>query len=235
LICLSFDTDHLDDERMREFVAEVPVPGAGTFFCTQPYEALDPKVHELCPHPTLEEGMDWDAELDRFRADFPDARGVRTHSCINSHLISIQFQRRGYQWVSMRDEPGRAGIVPYRESWGVWHLPIYYMDNMDFSAGDYWDDGAGEPFDKGLLERATGEEGLYVFDFHPIHLMLNSTSSEAYFERRDDFKTGKPIEELRCGGYGARSFYEELLSLMEGAGIDSTAMSDAVQGLSEAS
>lgn len=213
---------------MSEFVAEVPVSGAGTFFCTQAYAALDPGTHELCPHPTLESGEDWDAALDSICAEFPDARGIRPHSCINSHLLSIEFDRRGFDWVSARDDPGRVGIVPYREAWGVWHLPIYYMDNMDFSAADYWDGKAPKAFDRELLEAAVRDEGLYVFDFHPIHLLLNSTSAADYFDRRDDFIGGQPLEGLRCPGYGARSFYDDLLGLMADAGEVSHRMSDAV-------
>jgi hypothetical protein len=128
----------------------------------------------------------------------------------------------------MRDEPGRQGIAPYREAWGVWHMPIYYMDNMDFSAGDYWPDQPPKPFARDLIEAATSEPGLYVFDFHPIHLMLNSTSAEAYFDRRDRFKAGEPLSELRCEGYGAASYYHDLLALMEEAGIESAGISDAL-------
>lgn len=231
MICLSFDTDHLDGPRMEEFVRDIPVPGVGTFFCTGPYDALDGGPHELCPHPTLEEGGDWTAELDRKRSEFPEARGVRTHTCIDSHLISIEFNKRGFEWVSMRDEPGRQGIAPYREAWGVWHLPIYYMDNMDFSAGDFWPGDSGKPFARELLEVATSEPGLYVFDFHPIHLMLNSTSAEEYFARRDRFKAGEPLEQLRCEGYGAGEYYADLLGLMVESGIESVGMSDAMPSI----
>jgi hypothetical protein len=228
LICLSFDTDHVDQPRMEEFLRDVPFPGVGTFFCTERYEALDGGPHELCPHPTLEEGGDWTAELDRKREEFPEARGVRTHTCINSHPISIEFHRRGFEWVSARDEPGRRGITPYREAWGVWHVPIYYMDNMDFSFGDYWPGASDGPFGSELLEAATRESGLYVFDFHPIHLMLNSTSAQEYFARRDRFKAGEPIEELRCEGYGAGEYFADLVGLMREAELESVGISDAL-------
>jgi hypothetical protein len=227
LICLSFDTDHLDQRRMEEFVGEFPIPGAGTFFCTERYEALDGGPHERCPHPTLEEGGDWAAELDRYRAEFPDARGVRTHSCINSHPLSIAIRERGFEWVSARDEPGRTGIAPYREAWGVWHVPIYYMDNMDFSFGDFWPD-APAPFAREQLELATREPGLYVFDFHPIHLMLNSTSAAEYAARRDRFTAGEPLAEIRCEGYGAGDYYADLLALMGEADLESASISDAL-------
>ena len=209
-------------------MSSFPVPGEGTFFCTQRYQALDGGPHELCPHPTLDEDGDWTAELDRKRAEFPDARGVRPHTCINGHMISIEFKKRGFEWISARDEPGRQGIVPYREAWGVWHVPIYYMDNMDFSFGDFWPEAPAAPFGRELLEAATRQPGLYVFDFHPIHLMLNSTSAEEYFSRRDRFKAAEPLEEIRCEGYGASDYYADLVSLMQEAGVESVGISDAL-------
>ena len=48
-------------------------------------------------------------------------------------------------------------------------MPIYYMDNMDFSSGCFWKEGAGKPFSDTMIETALGDDGIYVFDFHPIH------------------------------------------------------------------
>jgi Polysaccharide deacetylase len=227
VICLSFDTDHLDEPRMREFVDTVRVPGAGTFFCTQRYEALS-APHEICPHPYLPEGADWDFELEAKRADFPEARGWRAHSCVYSHLLAQRIAADGYAYASAFDQFGRGGIEPSREAWGVWHLPIYYMDNLDFSLPRFWPGAAHRAFDPALIETVLADDGIYVFDFHPVHLLLNSTSAESYFERRGAFVAGAPLEDLRCTGYGARSFYDDLCTAMGGAGMESISMYDAL-------
>jgi hypothetical protein len=228
MICLSFDTDHLDESRMREFAASVPVPGAGTFFCTRRYEALG-VPHELCPHPYLPEGGDWDGELAAKRVEFPDALGWRAHSCVYSHLLAQRIAADGYLYASAYDQLGRAGIEPVREAWGVWHLPIFYMDNLDFSLGRFWPAAGHRPFDPALIRAALSDEGLYVFDFHPVHLLLNSTSAEAYFERRDAFVAGAPLSRLRCPGYGTRSFYDDLCAAMAEADVESRTMVDALR------
>jgi hypothetical protein len=173
MICLSFDTDHVDEARMREFLATVPVPGAGTFFCTHRYEALG-APHELCPHPYLPDGADWDAELTSMRAAFPEARGWRAHSCVYSHMLAQRIAADGYAYASAYDQLGRVGLEPNREAWGVWHLPIYYMDNLDFSHGRFWPEGTHRPFDGDLITAALAHEGIHVFDFHPVHLLLIS-------------------------------------------------------------
>ena len=228
MICLSFDTDHIDDSRMREFVDTVPVPGAGTFFCTQRYEALS-APHELCPHPYLPEGAEWDSELAAMRAEFPEARGWRAHSCVYSHMIAQRIAADGYVYASAFDQFGRVGIEPSREAWGVWHLPIYYMDNLDFSHERFWPGGTHRPFERALIDAALTHDGIHVFDFHPVHLLLNSNSAGAYLERRDAFVAGEPLDDLRCTGYGTRNFYDDLCAAMREAGVDSTSMHDALR------
>jgi hypothetical protein len=228
MICLSFDTDHVDEARMREFLETVPVPGAGTFFCTQRYEVLG-APHEVCPHPYLPEGGDWDAELAAMRSLFPDARGWRAHSCVYSHLLAQRIADDGYVYASAYDQLGRVGIEPSREAWGVWHMPIYYMDNLDFSLGRFWPRAEHRPFDPALIEAVLANDGTYVFDFHPVHLLLNTTSAEAYFERRDRFVAGAALDELRCSGYGARSFYDDLCAAMHGTGVESRSMHAALR------
>jgi hypothetical protein len=153
---------------------------------------------------------------------------VRTHACINSHMLSMEFRRRGFEWLSAREEPGRRGIAPYREPWGLWHVPIYYMDNLDFSFRDFWPDVPTTSFRRELLEVAITEPGIYVFDFHPIHLMLNSTSARPYLSRRDRFIAGEPLDAIRCEGYGAGDYYRELVGLMEAADLGSLRISDSL-------
>ncbi len=229
MICLSFDTDHLNAARMEEFLSAIAIPGSATFFCTERYPALDPDLHELCPHPDFAPGSDRSQVLDAAREMFPEARGVRPHTAINSHLLSIEFSKRGFEWISARDEPGRRGITPYREAWGLWHVPIYYMDNMDFSFSDFWPEEPAAPFARELLEAAVGEDGLYVFDFHPVHLLLNTSSAKEYLSRRDMFLAGEPTAAIRSPGYGSRDFYDELVALMDEAGIGSVTISDALE------
>lgn len=227
MISFSFDTDHLDERRMEEFLNLVPVPGHATFFCTQPYRCLEGARHELGPHAFLPAGGDWEAELNEKRADFPDATGWRSHSCVFSHMLAERLAQLGYRYVSTHDEPGCRHPVPYRQAWGLWHVPIYYMDNLDFSAPRFWPD-APRPFSAEVIDTALVGEGLYVFAFHPIHLLLNSPDAETYFVLRERWRRGEPVSELEFDGYGTRSFYEELVDAMDSAGVSSVSIADAL-------
>lgn len=227
MICFSFDTDHLDEARMEEFLELVPVPGTATFFCTQDYRCLEGTEHELGPHAFLPPGGDWDAELTAKRKAFPRAIGWRSHSCVFSHMLAEQLAELGYRYVSTHDEPGRKAPLPYRQAWGLWHVPIHYMDNLDFSAQRFWRD-APMPFSPVVIESALAGDGVYVFGFHPIHLMLNSPDAETYFLLRERWRCGEAVSDLRFKGYGTHSFYEDLLEAMDSAGIPSVSIAEAL-------
>jgi len=227
MICISFDTDRISDDRMREFLARVEIPGTATFFCTQLYDSLNESRYELGPHVYLPAGADWEEELRRKRADFPAAIGWRSHSCVFSHLLAEQLAQTGYEYVSVHDEMGRAGLQPVRHAWGLWHLPIFYMDNLDFSTSRFWRESE-EPFSQSYIETALSREGLYVFAFHPVHLMLNSPSAEEYFRRRDPFADGAAVEEVTYPGYGTLDFYDDLCAAMRDEGVESSSMRDAL-------
>jgi hypothetical protein len=233
MISLSFDTDHVDEGRMAEFLDLVPIPGRATFFCTTRYGALEATSHELNPHAFLPAGGEWEAELESKRRLFPDAVGWRSHSCVFSHMLAERLAALGYRYASTHDEPGRLDTTPYRQAWGLWQVPIYYMDNLDFSAQRFWGK-ALRPFDPNLIDRAVSGSGVYVFAFHPVHLLLNSPDAETYLRLRDDWTHGRPLESLRHRGYGTMSFYDELVSAMAETHTASVPLMDAVEAYAAA-
>jgi Polysaccharide deacetylase len=232
VICLTFDTDHIDEPAMERFLAVHPVPGDATFFCTQSYAALADTRHELAPHPTLDAGGDWRSELAAGRRQFPAAVSWRSHSCVFSHRIAEWLQQNGYRYVSVFDEIGSPGLRPNRLPWGVWHLPIYYMDSLDLGRTRLQPGGGDHLFDEGLLEQATSVEGLYVFDFHPIHLLFNTPSVEFYTAARSDLRTGTELARLRHPGRGAADFFATLCDRMRQCGLASIRISEVVDRLS---
>jgi hypothetical protein len=231
VICLSFDTDHVDDARLREFLELVQLPGRATFFCTQRFACLEATGHELCAHPYLEPGGDWDAVLATARSDFPDATGWRSHSCVYSHMLGLRLAHEGYVYASTQAELGRPAPQPYREAWGLWQVPIYYMDNLDFSLPRFWDEPGHVPFAGELIDRALANDGVYVFDFHPVHVLLNSPHAEWYLSRREALAGGAPLTDVRYDGYGAGSFLDELCARLRAAGAESHALREAVTAL----
>nr|WP_126465090.1 hypothetical protein [Candidatus Terasakiella magnetica] len=207
---------------MKEFFDLIPIPGKGTFFCTQFYDVLNNSKHESGPHPFLpaEQGG-WDKELNKMREMLPKAVGWRSHSCVISHPLTVWLKDNGYVYTSTYDQFLEDDIRPHRHAWGVWQVPIYYMDNMDFSYGEMHNQLDYQAFNISILEKSVSNDSLYVFDFHPIHLMLNTPNSTYYSDNKDLFQKNINIEELVYRGRGVRTFYLELLDLMNGKSMKS--------------
>lgn len=229
MISLTFDTDHMNEGRMADFLSDVEIPGAGTVYCTQSYDCLLNQRHELAPHPFLNKGLDWLKELKTKRAQFPKAVGWRAHSCVFSHTLAEWLAFNGYVYASTHDSFGQTNLRPTAHLWGIWHVPIYYMDNLDFSRGRFWPEFREKPFSRSLIDQAIASDSLSVFDFHPIHLMLNTPNPDWYADVRGRFISGEPVSKLRFNGYGTRSFYDELVDAMGKSGVRSVSSIDALR------
>src|SRR5262249_34224916 len=87
-------------------------------------------------------------------------------------------------------------------------------------------------FDRGMLDqlfetrRAQGDEYVYVFDFHPIHLALNTPSYDAYVSERDSYEAQGRVSGMAAKRRGARTYFDELLELMKVHGVSSRSISD---------
>ena len=228
MFCFSFDTDHMNNARMVEFLDDVKFPGKGTFFCTQVYDIFRNLDHEVGPHPYLGSSNNWEVELKQMRENFSHAKGWRSHSCVFSHILAEQVKKLGYDYVTTHEELGRPKIHPYHHAFGVWQMPIFYMDNLDFSRSNFWEDEEHKPFNKNLIDIALGNDGVYVFDFHPVHLLINTPNPDYYFKVRDSFLGGEAIADIRYDGYGTRNFFDELCHAAIQKGMRSQGMQDAL-------
>jgi hypothetical protein len=231
MICLTFDTDYMRNEDLERFLEEYPLPGRGTFFAHQYFPCLESTVHEICPHPWLQSLENWEDELKRATNIFPHRpEGIRIHSAVFSHVIAIVLKELGFKYSSNIDKLFQNNIKPYRHPWGIWELPIYYMDNMDFCISLNWQDIDHIPFNSNVINEAIYGEGLYVFDFHPLHIALNTSNHAKYLSVREKIiEHGYSPFDLRSNGRGVGEFFEELCSAIIKSGQQSYTCTEALQ------
>jgi hypothetical protein len=213
MICLTFDTDHMTDAWMKEFLGRFPIPGEATFFCHRSLESLIASRHELGPHPFIENLSSWQQDFRALAATLSrTVSGTRPHSCVFSHMVGVDLGKMGYTYVSQSNHIYQTGLRPYRHPWGLWELPIYYMDNMDFWIPKNWPTLGHEPFSPRIIDAALADpESLYVFDMHPLHIALNTRSHSDYEAVKVRvLQEGMSPFDLAVGGRGARVFFEEL-------------------------
>jgi hypothetical protein len=214
VIYLTFDTDHLTDERMSAFLARFMIPGDATFFCTQRFLALEKEQHsrhEIGLHPFLESSIDWIDTLRQLRENWPSSvqiDGIRSHSCVFSQRFGVNLHAHGYKYVSHMTPPPGTIISPFRYPWGIIEVPICYMDNMDLAYPNIL--RSHTPLNEAFLVEAISSDLPFVFDFHPLHILLNTTSPRAYAEW---WAMGCP-DDYTCEGVGVRSYFEKLTSML---------------------
>lgn len=212
MIAITFDTDWIVESAIKELNLIDSVPGNMTFFCTDYYPYLDgQKKVEIGLHPRLEWGSDWIKETKDLEKKFnAPIYGIRPHSLSYTQMYGIELAKMGYKYISQATYLYHQGLKLDRHPWGIYELPIYYMDSMDFTFQLNWETN-NVPFRFDIIEKAIyDEKGLYIFDFHPIHLLLNSPSIQFYHDNRNNYSNAKPYN-----GRGTKTFFDELCSEMK--------------------
>ena len=184
-IVLTLDVDWAPDCAI-DFVAEKLLSHhiRATWFITHPSPAIVrlkeyPHLFELGIHPNFLQGSTHgdspEAVLDHSMSLVPNAMSMRSHALVQSTPLLDQVMLRTpiTNDVSLfLPRLPNLGLVEYQRN-GRTLLRVPYFWEDDFEMENHvpsWELGA-------LLELGGGVK---VFDFHPIHVYLNSASPEAY-------------------------------------------------------
>lgn len=230
MIVLTFDTDYLSPEDLERFHERFPFPGQGTYFLWKPFHSVRLPRQEIGLHPYLEQTERWSETMTRFIDELGYRPAtVRPHSCVYSHFFGTELVKFGFESISQATYLYQTGLSAYRHPWGLWELPIYYMESMDFTYQHNWPKLGHQPFDSAVIDRSLTHPGLYVYDFHPLHVILNTSSYPQYQSVRAELvERGKSPFDLGFSGRGARTFFLELVEKMQRAGVESVTCSQAV-------
>lgn len=213
MISLSFDTDWMSSDAMSGFFGRYPELPPSTFFLHEFTSSLAmefQEVHEINPHPTINFGKKDNNHIEIEKNISRKPLGIRSHSCVSSHMLSIEWANSGYKYQSIEVDLGNSKLQTRPLAWGLYEVPIYYMDNMSLWANK---NKLGRYFTNlEYLAEAISTENSLVFDFHPIHIALN-TKSVGDYQLKKDLVLREMVDpwELGDSGIGIRSFFEQVL------------------------
>lgn len=144
--------------------------------------------------------------LDNYLTFVQDCKFIRSHNLTqNSRLMELFFEK-GIQFDLNDYIPYSSGIE--LKPWKIWNgltkIPFFWEDDLDFCRGNT--KKPGEYLQSG---------GIRVFNFHPIHIYLNSRKISNYEKTREYLDTPNKLKLYRENGYGVRNFFEDLLSNLE--------------------
>ena len=223
---ITLDVDWAPDHAIDAVAGElIERDVRATWFVTHASPAIDrlrdrPDLFELGIHPNFAPGSTHgetpDAVLDHCMAIVPEARSMRTHGLVQSSaLLALVRERTPVRVDASLFLPGANDLAPVDyplASGSIVRVPYLWEDDAEMLRPDpVWDAW-------GLAART---RGLAVFDFHPIHVVLNSADMRAYeaLKRRGlDGATAGDVASLRHDGVGAGTAFAGLLEGLAGGG-----------------
>ncbi len=210
-IYLTFDIDWAPDPVIEDTLGLLASAGVrATIFATHPTPALqdlDPTQFEIGIHPNfnpllLGQGGDYRIIVDQLLLAFPSARGARSHSLVQSSHILDHFVDAGLQYDCNVLSPYQHGLRPHVLHNGLVRIPYFWEDDLHFTYR--------RPF--ALADLELDSNGPSVFDFHPIHIYLNTDSVETYAVAKPHTSDAAGLRRSRNStNSGARDLLCELL------------------------
>ena len=193
-----------------------------TFFMTNELD-LDFKRHEIAIHPNFlssskkqSHSIDVDENernvLDDLLSKFPESKGARTHSLYYFNRLNNLFSDFGIKYISNIEMPFQSNIEPFLIRNNILQFPIYFMDDFLLKNKKYFPTKYKNVFNS--TNYVNGKVGLKVFDFHPIHIFINSASEEHYQQCKEHYHNPKALEKLRFKGQGIGTLFEDILKLL---------------------
>ena len=155
-------------------------------------------------------GRDADEVVDRLLAIVPEAKCVRSHSTTQSSGLLDLFARRGLSHECNSFIPVQSGIElkPWRLWTGLTRVPYFWEDDV---ACLYSCENALP------MSRLVSLAGIKVFDFHPVHIFLNTENMHRYEQAREWHRFPKKLLAHRYNGEGSRTRFLEILQLSSSA------------------
>lgn len=222
-IYITFDFDWADDDVLEDTIEIVEnAQIKATFFVTHETKHLsrlsNNSLIELGVHPNFRPLFErhndlWvgvDSILSNVRELVPEAQSIRCHSLVQSSPLLNLFCEHGYTHDVNQLIPIHSKMIlfPYYH-WNkkLIRVPFFWEDDihcLDLSSGLMSD----WPIDDCL-----NYMGIKVFNFHPIHLFLNTENLKRYEKTRSFHNQVRILKKHRFinGREGTRAFFLRLI------------------------
>jgi len=133
------------------------------------------KLFELGIHPNFlissTQGDSLRSVLTNLKKIVPEATTVRTHSLIQSIPLISEFHKFGIENDVSVLLPRTNGLSPhFSKYFKLIRFPYYWQDDIAMAEEENWE----------ISSIDYQENGLKIFDFHPIHIYLNSKTMMNY-------------------------------------------------------
>lgn len=214
-IFITFDIDWCSDEVLSytlDIIEKYNIKA--TFFVTHETKLLErmrvnPNI-ELGIHPNFNfllngdfrQGSSSKEVVQYYKKFVPNAVSVRSHSLTQGGSIFPIFEDEGFIYECNTFIPLQGGVqLPYRHTKQLIKVPHIFEDDVRELYEDEWD-----------LKKYLDYKGIKVFDFHPIHIFLNSENIERYNSAREHLQNFDELKKcVNNKVYGTKDFMIDLI------------------------
>lgn len=178
-------------------------------------------LFELGVHPNLLPGSTHgereDAVLAHVKGLVPSAISMRTHGLYQSSNFLVKAAKDySIAFDVSLFLPRAAHLTPHQLKWGgvkLWRLPYFWEDDSEmFEDVPIWS----------LSDKRLAVPGLRIFDFHPIHVLLNTNKFEIYNALKQEMPISQWtldfVESHINKGEGPRTLFLEIAEALSGKG-----------------
>lgn len=162
---------------------------------TSVLRGLDHSKYEIGIHPNFnsllagESGNSHEIIADLLTS-FPEAVCVRAHCLVESSLLFDVYSEMGLKYELTQFLPYQPNIHLHYHISGLIRVPFNWEDDYHFLSQ--------HSFATSKLDQS--EYGLDIYNFHPVHLYLNTESPQRYREAKTLLYSGGDIEDMRNNG-----------------------------------
>lgn len=212
---VTLDTDWVPQfmlDSVLDMLEAYAVPA--TIFCTSPYEIVESDRVEIGLHPNMmsdsTQGKSEQERLGYVSTLYPHAAGLRTHRYYWHGGMYSMLEKSGLKYDSSILLPFQQHLKP-SQCFGITRFPVWCGDNLYMRLNP-----------ETSLFRPPGFDGpgLKVFNFHPVHIWLNSRSVEETSRllggRSLPALTTAQAMHLRRSGNGMEKVFSDVLSILSG-------------------
>lgn len=212
---LTFDIDWAKDEEIRFVLAFVKAKQVKCcFFVTHDTPVLQELIEceyvELGLHPNFNPLIlaqsilkTPDQIITELRSKATNACVLRSHSMTTSGRYLELYKKAGIHYLSNYLMYGVDNIIPFYQINGLIEIPVYFADD----GYAFLNDNAFIPNLKVENIVCRKFAGIRVYNFHPVHLVNNTTS----FRQFDAKRKGQPEPHKVHGLYGAFDILNKLI------------------------
>lgn len=210
-VFITIDVDWAVDGVIEDTASILEQGGvSATWFFTHKSRLIDQLVsagHEVGIHPNFNPLLTGEATrtaqqiLEDCMSWCPNATSVRSHSLVSGAPISELMRELGISITSNVNIPSTANMVvrPWLTSATLIEAPYSWADEHSWN-------GSHQSHPEAWLTN----QGLLVADFHPIHIFLNTNSSDLYERTRFIHRDSAALARERFVGLGVRSFFKQM-------------------------